>query len=155
MAIRPSRNGDAEFGPDPKNLDAALQELFARASVDPERVVLIGFSDGASYALSLGLATPRLFRCIIALSPGYLWMPPSVDRSQRSVHRPWSARRDPAFLECDGDILPDLEKAGLRPRTRWFNGGHTVDQAAVNEALDFALGPSASLERVGAGAVPR
>ena len=139
--IRPSKNGEVEFGPDRNNLDAALRELFAKASIDPRRIVVIGFSDGASYALALGLANPQLFRCIIALSPGYLWIPPRVDTSQRIfiVH----GRRDEIlpFSNVTRGILPDLERAGLRPRTRWFNGGHTVDQAAINEALDFALGP--------------
>ena len=81
------------------------------------------------------------FRYIVALSPGYLWIPPSVDTSQRIfiVH----GRHDEIlpFSNVTRGILPDLERAGLRPRTRWFNGGHTVDQAAINEALDFALGP--------------
>ena len=102
---------------------------------------MIGFSDGASYALSLGLANPQLFRCIIALSPGYLWIPPRVDRSQRVFIA--HGRRDEIlpFSNVTGNIMPDLERVGLRPRARWFDGGHTVDQAVVDEALDFALGP--------------
>ena len=41
------------YGPDVSFLDAALREVFGRHRVDPRRVALAGFSDGASYALSL------------------------------------------------------------------------------------------------------
>jgi phospholipase/carboxylesterase len=141
--IQPSRDGGADFGPGPEHLDAALTALFARVSVDPGRIVLIGFSDGASYGLSIGLANPQLFRSIIALSPGYLLIPTRVDPSQRVFIA--HGRRDEIlpFSNVTGQIMPDLQRAGVRPRVHWFNGGHTVDQAVVNEALDFALGPLA------------
>ena len=142
--ISSSANGQVEFGPDPANLDAALTKLFAQVSIDPERIVLIGFSDGASYALSLGLANPELFKSVIALSPGFLSVPRRVDRSQRIFIA--HGRKDEIlpFSNVTGNILPTLERAGLRPRTRWFNGGHSVDPGVVEEALDFALGPSPS-----------
>ena len=142
--ISSSANGQVEFGPDPANLDAALTKLFAQVSIDPECIVLIGFSDGASYALSLGLANPELFKSVIALSPGFLSVPRRVDRSQRIFIA--HGRKDEIlpFSNVTGNILPTLERAGLRPRTRWFNGGHSVDPGVVEEALDFALGPSPS-----------
>jgi predicted esterase len=113
--------------------------MFAKAPIDPNRVVLLGFSDGASYALSLGTANPRLFRSIIALSPGYTAVPRRVDPAQRifiahgtddQILPPGNVRKA---------VLPDLQAAGLKPRMRWFNGGHTIDRAALEEALDYAL----------------
>ena len=139
--IQPSKNGEVEFGPDLHNLDMALAELFAKTSIDPQRIVVIGFSDGASYALSIGLANPQLFRCIVALSPGYLAIPARVDRSQRIFVTHGRSDEILPFSNVIGNIVPDLEKAGLHPRVRWFNGGHTVDDAAWKEGLDFALGP--------------
>ena len=138
--IRPIPGGGLDFGPDVGKIDQALMQLFAEVSIDSRRTVVIGFSDGASYALSLGLANPQLFPNIIALSPGYLAIPARVDRSQRIFIT--HGRRDEIlpFSNVIGSIVPDLEKAGLRPRIRWFNGGHTVDDAALSEALDFALG---------------
>jgi phospholipase/carboxylesterase len=59
------------YGPDVAAIDGALSEIFERYAVDPERVVLAGFSDGASYALSVGTANGELFRHIIAFSPGF------------------------------------------------------------------------------------
>jgi predicted esterase len=45
------------FGTDVAALDAALAEVFDRFQVDGERVAIAGFSDGATYALSLGIIT--------------------------------------------------------------------------------------------------
>ena len=53
-------------------LDAALAEVFDRFRVDGERVAIAGFSDGATYALSLGIINGDLFKEIIAFSPGFI-----------------------------------------------------------------------------------
>jgi pimeloyl-ACP methyl ester carboxylesterase len=60
------------FGDDVTFLDRALEHVFARASIDPARVTVGGFSDGASYALSLGLANGDVFPRVLAFSPGFV-----------------------------------------------------------------------------------
>src|SRR5207245_5513403 len=60
------------FGDDVAFLNRALESAFARLAVDPGRVAIGGFSDGATYALSLGLANGDLFRRVVAFSPGFL-----------------------------------------------------------------------------------
>src|SRR5829696_3285152 len=62
------REGDR----DAQCLDALLEKVFAMVAVDPSRVALGGFSDGASYALSIGLANGDLFTHIVAFSPGFM-----------------------------------------------------------------------------------
>jgi predicted esterase len=57
------------YGPDVAFIDAALEQAFRRAPVDPARLAIEGFSDGASYALSLGLTNGDLFARIVAFSP--------------------------------------------------------------------------------------
>jgi phospholipase/carboxylesterase len=49
-----------------------LEEAFARCAIDRNRLAIGGFSDGASYALSLGLANGDVFNYIIAFSPGFI-----------------------------------------------------------------------------------
>ena len=135
---RPSREG-IDFGADPPRIDVALSKMFALAPVDPKRVVLVGFSDGASYGLSLGTANPQLFRSIVALSPGYAWVSPRPDPSQRIFI---AHGRDDEILppaNVRNQILPDLQRAGLKPRMRWFSGGHKIDRAALDEALSYAM----------------
>src|SRR5262245_45850821 len=61
-----------EFGSGVAFLDRALARVFDRVSVDPARVAVGGFSDGATYALSLGLINGDLFRRVVAFSPGFV-----------------------------------------------------------------------------------
>jgi phospholipase/carboxylesterase len=49
------------YGPDVAYIDAALAFTFTRCNVDPRRLAIAGFSDGASYALSLGLINGETF----------------------------------------------------------------------------------------------
>ena len=70
------------YGRDLKALDLALTDMFARVAIDPARVGVIGFSNGATYALSIGTANPQLFRTVIAFSPGPAFLGKS-DPAQR------------------------------------------------------------------------
>ncbi|HYI42400.1 MAG TPA: PHB depolymerase family esterase, partial [Sphingomicrobium sp.] len=74
----PERGDKPKFGDDVPMIDNVLREVFAKAPIDPKRIVLIGFSDGAGYALSLGTANPKLFRGVVALSPGFVVPPPGA-----------------------------------------------------------------------------
>src|SRR5215212_11900773 len=49
------------YGPDVAAIDRALEQTFSRCAVDPARIAIGGYSDGASYALSLGMANGDLF----------------------------------------------------------------------------------------------
>jgi phospholipase/carboxylesterase len=48
------------YGPDVEFIDRALQQTFDRIAVDAGKVAIEGFSDGASYAVTLGLANGDL-----------------------------------------------------------------------------------------------
>lgn len=135
----PRRPQEVLKGPDATNFDDALTALSARARVDPARLVLLGFSDGASHALSFGLARPKTFRAILAMSPGYAFAPRRPDPTQPIFIA--HGRRD-SVLPADNvrEMIKGLEGAGYRPEVRWFNGGHRIDPALLNAALDFALG---------------
>src|SRR5262249_54798131 len=60
------------FGADVDYLDRGLQRVFDSLAIDPARVAIGGFSDGATYALSLGLINGDLFRRVVAFSPGFV-----------------------------------------------------------------------------------
>src|SRR5215213_5762964 len=47
-------NVTPRYGKDLQAIDAALADLFTKVAVDPSRVGIMGFSDGATYALSVG-----------------------------------------------------------------------------------------------------
>ncbi|HEY9577756.1 MAG TPA: hypothetical protein VIR64_08795, partial [Pseudobacillus sp.] len=58
--------GRGRFGHDVAAIDAALEEAFSSYAVDPGRVAVGGYSDGASYALSLGISNGDLFGNVLA-----------------------------------------------------------------------------------------
>ena len=60
------------YGPDIEFTDRALDLAFGQCKVDPERVGIAGVSDGASYALSVGVGNGDLFSKIVAWSPGFM-----------------------------------------------------------------------------------
>src|SRR5262245_32939080 len=63
------------YGPDVAFIDAALEQTFRRYAIDPAHLAIEGFSDGASYGLSLGVANGDLFTHILAFSPGFMAPP--------------------------------------------------------------------------------
>jgi len=64
--------GPKKWGYDYLAINRALEEAFARCAIDRNRLAIGGFSDGASYALSLGLANGDVFSYVIAFSPGFI-----------------------------------------------------------------------------------
>jgi Predicted esterase len=64
--------GPKEWGYDYVAINRALEEAFARARSIAAGSPSADFSDGASYALSLGLANGDVFSYIIAFSPGFI-----------------------------------------------------------------------------------
>jgi predicted esterase len=60
------------YGPDVRFIDQALAKVFAQRRVDPRKIAVCGFSDGASYALGLGISNGNLFRAVLAFSPGFV-----------------------------------------------------------------------------------
>src|SRR4051794_24758625 len=60
------------YGPDVRFIDQALTKVFAQHRVDPAKIAVCGFSDGASYALGLVFSNGVLFREVIAFSPGFV-----------------------------------------------------------------------------------
>lgn len=124
---------------DVRRMEEVLAQLFARVAVDPARVALWGFSDGASVALSMGIANPDLFPALIAMSPGFLADPLIRPGRQRVFIA--HGERDPILSPRNSRGMADyLKGLGLDVRYRSFRGGHRMDRKAADEALDFAFG---------------
>ncbi|CAA9576506.1 MAG: hypothetical protein AVDCRST_MAG19-3421, partial [uncultured Thermomicrobiales bacterium] len=113
------------LGPDVAFVDRALAAVFARCAVDPARLAVAGFSDGASYALSLGIMNGDLFGHVLAFSPGFEAPAGVVGKPRFFV----SHGTDDAVLpidRCSRRIVPRLRDAGYDVDYREFAGGHTV-----------------------------
>ena len=120
------------LGRDVAVLDAALERVFAAQPVS--RVAIGGFSDGASYALSLGLANGDFVTRVIAFSPGFV--APGRRRGRPPVFVSHGIRdRVLPIDRTSRRLVPELRRAGHEVTYREFPGGHGVPRAIVAEAV--------------------
>lgn len=127
------------YGPDVRFINRALEQTFARYAVDPAYLAIGGFSDGASYALSLGLTNGDLFGDIIAFSPGF--MSPAAPRDQPRIFISHGTRD--AVLSIDHTsrrLVPRLRREGYSVRYEEFDGIHTVPPRIAREAVTWFTG---------------
>ncbi len=122
------------YGPDVAFLDAALRGVFGRCRVDPRRIALAGFSDGASYALSLAIGNGDLFTHVLAFSPGFC-APPAADGRPRLFVSHGVADEVLPIGPCSRRLVPALRAAGYAVRYREFPGGHYVPAGLAAEAV--------------------
>ena len=125
--------GRGRYGSDIRAIDRALEHTFSRCAFDPMRVAIGGYSDGASYALSLGIANGDLFSDVLAFSPGFLapvgqtgWPRIFVSHGTRDGWLPIDS--------CSRRIVPQLERAGYEVTYHEFEGGHVVPPGIAREA---------------------
>ncbi|MCZ2815955.1 alpha/beta hydrolase [Modestobacter sp. VKM Ac-2984] len=123
------------WGPDVELIDRALREVFGLLPVDPGRIAVAGFSDGASYALGLGLANGDLFSDVIAFSPGFV--PPASRTGSPPVFVSHGVDDEVLPVErTSRQIVPALREDGYEVTYREFDGGHTVPPEIAREAVD-------------------
>ena len=128
------------FGPDIAGINAALAYVFARWPIDPNRIVLSGFSDGGTYTLAVGRANGDLFSRLVAYSPGYLIGVDPVQRPPILISHGY----DDTVLSypyTSEFIVPELIRAGYNVDFRSFAGSHAVPLSIANEVMkDLATG---------------
>jgi predicted esterase len=125
------------YGEDVDFIGVALRDTYARCNIDRARMAIAGHSDGASYALSLGLGTGDTFGKIMAFSPGVMQpaevhgkpkifishglsdpiMPIDVT-SRKFVPRLKNLGYDVTYVEYEGrhGVTPEVVKEGFA----WF-----------------------------------
>lgn len=126
------------YGPDVTYIERALEQTFSRYNIDPARIAVGGFSDGASYALSLGVTNGDLFTHIIAFSPGF--MSPASEHGSPALFISHGTRDGVLPIEaCSRKIVPRVKRAGYRVSYREFDGAHTVPPGIAEEAMNWFL----------------
>jgi predicted esterase len=115
--------------------------------------VLLGHSDGASYALSLGLANSDVFRSIVALSPGFVKLPARFEAGQR-IFIAHGTRDSVIPMEVARRIADTLSSNELSVRFRSFDGGHGLSRPVLLEGLDSALPKSNGKTERSLGSTP-
>ncbi|MFN8654628.1 MAG: PHB depolymerase family esterase [Gemmatimonadales bacterium] len=131
-----------EFGADRDFIDRALAAACERVSVDPRRVGIAGFSDGATYALALGRANGDLFRGVAAFSPGFLIEVEEVGRPPIFISHGTSDSILP-IEETSRRLVPALQRGGYKVDYREFDGDHMVPPEMAVAGLRVAGGVGA------------
>jgi phospholipase/carboxylesterase len=125
-----------ELGEDVAFLNRALESVFARLAVDPARVAIGGFSDGASYALSLGLANGVLFPRVVACSPGFVISAAAHGRPRFFVSHGTADQVLP-IDQCSRVIVPRLRSMGYDVTFREFEGRHELPPGVADESMQW------------------
>jgi hypothetical protein len=129
-------------------LEYAYDLIYRRFPIDALQQSLIGYSDGASYALSVGLCNASMFSSLMVWAAGFLVLdPPTAEAFGR---HPGSPPRPRVYLEYGTHdelfdfqqvALPmreNLEKAGLDVTFSVDEGGrHWPSSTFHSEALDW------------------
>jgi phospholipase/carboxylesterase len=127
------------YGADIAFMDRALEETFARCAVDPARIAIGGFSDGASYALSVGITNGDLFTHVIAFSPGFMAPAAQYGLPRLFISHGTHDQVLP-IASCSRKLVPPLQAAGYDVDYHEFDGPHTVPQNIVREAVGWFTG---------------
>jgi phospholipase/carboxylesterase len=127
-------------GPDLERLDTALQQVASHFRLDPAHLAFAGFSDGGSYALSVGLSNGDVVSHVIALSAGFMNTftrhgAPRVfiAHGRSDTQLPFETSARPHALK----LLEDGADLTLLP----FDGEHVIVPEVVARAIGFFLGP--------------
>ena len=125
------------YGPDLEFIDQLLSWTLHRYPIAADAISIGGFSDGASYALSVGLMNGQLFSDILAFSPGFM--------------RPLRRLGEPRIFICHGgadkvlsvarsrEMADQLADQGYDVLYQEFDDGHTVPAGVAGPALQRAL----------------
>jgi phospholipase/carboxylesterase len=125
-----------DYGPDIRFIDLALLWTFQRIRVDPERISVAGFSDGASYALSIGRINGDLFQRIAAFSPGFIAHGQPTGHPKMFITHGTQDRILP-IAQASRRIVPELKAEGYRVEYREFDGPHAMKLTLVREAVTW------------------
>jgi phospholipase/carboxylesterase len=130
---------EGRFGPDVAFLDRVLDAVIDRVDADTGRLAIGGVSDGASYALSIGLTNGDVLPTVLAFSPGFLVAPYPTGKPRVFVSH---GRTDPVLPidSCSRSFVPSMREAGYDVNFREFDGGHTVPPPVSDEAVRWWLG---------------
>lgn len=135
-------------GEDLAFLGWVLGWIAARWPVDPARRALLGYSDGASYALSVGLSNPKHFAAVMCWAAGFIAVDTANlvpdDPKPRILLEHGTQDQLFPFERVAMPMREALTRAGFDVTFRVDEGGiHWPSPAFQPAALDWFLGPAA------------
>ena len=126
------------FGEDVANLNRALERVFEMVAIDPARIAIGGFSDGASYALSLGMINGDLFPSVIAFSAGFVVSGTANGKPRIFISHGTHDHILP-IDRCGRRIAATLISRGYDVTFREFDGDHEIPADIAREGLKWVV----------------
>lgn len=126
-------------GPDLQRLDRALSTVAAHFRLDPARLAFAGFSDGGSYALSLGLTNGDVASHVIGLSAGFMNTFSQAGAPRVFLGHGRADRQLPIETSAHAHAKRLLD-SGYDLTLQPFDGDHVIVPWVVGRAIDFFLG---------------
>jgi predicted esterase len=126
------------FGADIEFLNRALERVFETTAIDPARIAIGGFSDGASYGISLGLINGDLFHSVVAFSPGFVISGAVYGQPRIFISHGTNDHILP-INSCGRRIAVSLTARGYDVTFREFDGDHEIPQDVAREGLRFVI----------------
>ena len=131
---------NGSFGPDVQFLNRALERVFEMVNVDAARLAIGGFSDGATYAISLGLINGDLFKRVLGCSPGFL-----IDGATRGKPSFFISHGTQDHIlpidRCGRQVANDLKDRAYDVTFREFNGRHEIPGDVMRDGLRWVAKP--------------
>ena len=130
-------------------LEGFLDDAIEHYPIDPERVILLGFSQGGVMAYDLALGRPDRYHALVALST---WLPdivldglPPDEARARLTTLLIHGTQDPMVaIENGRDSLEKLKNLGIEAAWGEYEMGHEFNQQAMRDLLQWlAAGPLA------------
>jgi phospholipase/carboxylesterase len=125
-------------GRDAKFINQSLVRTFELRKIDPTRIAMAGFSDGASCALSLGLANGDLFSAVLAFSPGFVVELERIGKPPVFISHGTVDQVLP-IDQCSRRIVPQLKREGYRVTYQEFEGKHELPPAVASQAMRWFM----------------
>jgi phospholipase/carboxylesterase len=124
------------YGPDVEFCNAALERAFAVCNVDASKISVGGISDGASYALCLGVMNGDLFESIVAWSPGFIAPRVQVGMPRVFLSHGTNDRVLP-IDKCGRPIAMGLHSNGYAVEYIEFDGGHEMPDPIIRASFGW------------------
>jgi phospholipase/carboxylesterase len=125
-----------EWGPDVTFVQRAMAHTRERYAIDRERIWLGGFSDGASYALALGISYGNVFRKVYAGAPG-LMAPIDVNGRPPIFISHGVDDRTMPIEDTSRKFVPRLRALGYDVTYREHEGRHQLPPTILRDVVEW------------------
>ena len=124
------------WGPDLEFIGEAMKHVKGKCSVKDDHIGLAGFSDGASYALSMGIGNGDVFSRIMAMSPGV--MQPAAVRGKPKIFISHGVNDQVMPIDITSRrFVPRLKNLGYDVTYREYEGRHQLPPPIAHEAFEW------------------